>query len=147
MANPLDLVSRIENILAADDQDQGLEGVVAHKLDGTFGLVYSFPNYIKVKWEGGIHKIHKGITLEDGIVFSAEKLSNGTVVLLDVYQVGVSNRSMAQNYQYRQLERQKNEEEKKMKEQVRDLLNQLEAYQKIKNALETRSTQLAKKRK
>ncbi|GFT22697.1 uncharacterized protein TNCV_833201 [Trichonephila clavipes] len=66
---------------------QGLEGVVAHKLDGTFGLVYSFPNYIKEKWEGGIHKIHKGITLGDGIVFSAEKLSNGTVVLLDVYQV------------------------------------------------------------
>ncbi|GFU89641.1 hypothetical protein TNCV_4042481 [Trichonephila clavipes] len=53
--------------------------------------------------------------------------------------------TQAQNYQYRQLERQKNEEEKKMKEQVRDLLNQLEAYQKIKNALETRSTQLAKK--
>ncbi|GFQ66667.1 uncharacterized protein TNCT_128631 [Trichonephila clavata] len=66
---------------------QGLKGVFAHKLDGTFGLVYSFPEYIKEKWEGGIHKIHKGISLGDGIVFSAEKLSNGTVVLLDVYQV------------------------------------------------------------
>ncbi|GFS98115.1 uncharacterized protein TNCV_3849901 [Trichonephila clavipes] len=42
---------------------------------------------VKEKWEGGIHKIHKGITLGDGIVFSATKLSNGMVVLLDVYQV------------------------------------------------------------
>ncbi|GFX88559.1 uncharacterized protein TNCV_2659701 [Trichonephila clavipes] len=65
----------------------GLEGIVTHKLDGTFGLVYSFPKYIKEKWEGGIHKIRKGITLGDGIVFSAEKLSNDMVVLLDVYQV------------------------------------------------------------
>ncbi|GFU12442.1 uncharacterized protein TNCV_4244181 [Trichonephila clavipes] len=42
---------------------------------------------VNEKWEGGIHKIHKGITLGDGIVFSAAKLSNGMVVLLDVYQV------------------------------------------------------------
>ncbi|GFU24900.1 uncharacterized protein TNCV_339721 [Trichonephila clavipes] len=42
---------------------------------------------VKEKWEGGIHKIHKEITLGDGIVFSAAKLSNGMVVLLDVYQV------------------------------------------------------------
>ncbi|GFQ65901.1 uncharacterized protein TNCT_574981 [Trichonephila clavata] len=54
---------------------------------GNIGKLYSFPEYIKEKWEGGIHKIHKGISLGDGIVFSAEKLSNGTVVLLDVYQV------------------------------------------------------------
>ncbi|GFR11018.1 uncharacterized protein TNCT_33701 [Trichonephila clavata] len=33
---------------------QGVEGVVAHKLDGTFGLVYSFPDYIKEKWGKGV---------------------------------------------------------------------------------------------
>ncbi|GFQ68500.1 uncharacterized protein TNCT_322791 [Trichonephila clavata] len=48
---------------------QGLKGVFAHKLDGTFGLVYSFPEYIKEKWEGGIHKIHKGISLGDELFF------------------------------------------------------------------------------
>ncbi|GFT26040.1 uncharacterized protein NPIL_17081 [Nephila pilipes] len=68
-------------------QFEGLEGVIAHKLDGTFGLIYSFDDHIKEKWEGGVHKIHKGITLGDGIIFAAEKMSNGTVVLLDVYQV------------------------------------------------------------
>ncbi|GFY39568.1 uncharacterized protein TNIN_109861 [Trichonephila inaurata madagascariensis] len=55
------------------------------------------------------------------------------------------NELEAQNYQYRQLIRQKNEVEKKTKEQVKDLSNQLDSYQKMKNTLETRSTQLAKK--
>lgn len=66
---------------------KGSEYVVAHKLDGIFGFVFSYENYIKEKWEGDLQKRHNNITLGDGILFAAEKIPNDTVVLLDVYQV------------------------------------------------------------
>lgn len=60
--------------------------LVAHKWDGTFGMVYSYSDRIVEKWEGGLQKLRKGITIDDGIVFSAENLGH-TIILLDVYQV------------------------------------------------------------
>lgn len=60
--------------------------VVAQKWDGIFGFVYSFPNYLIERWEGGLRRKRLNMTLGDGIVYSAEKLEN-VVVLLDVYQV------------------------------------------------------------
>lgn len=59
----------------------------AHKLDGTFGLVYSYGDGIKEKWEGYECVIRRGVTLGDGLVFAAEKLDSGRVCLLDVYRV------------------------------------------------------------
>lgn len=64
------------------------ECLVAHKWDGIFGIVYSYKDYIKEKWEDGIQHCRKGVTLGDGLVFAAEKLEEqGTIVLLDVYEV------------------------------------------------------------
>ena len=60
--------------------------LVAHKWDGIFGIVYSYADYIKEKWEDGIHKRRNNVTLGDGLVFAAEKTEHG-IVLLDVYEV------------------------------------------------------------
>lgn len=60
--------------------------LIAHKWDGIFGLVYSYADAIVEKWESGINVYRKGTSLGDGIVYSAENMSD-TVVLLDVYQV------------------------------------------------------------
>lgn len=76
-------VTCVENLDVLKDD----EFLIAHKLDGIFGLVFSYANYIKEKWEGYVKKRHNGITLGDGIVFAAEKMPDNTVVLLDVYQV------------------------------------------------------------
>ncbi|GBN13111.1 hypothetical protein AVEN_257691-1 [Araneus ventricosus] len=76
-------VTCVENL----DALKYYEFLIAHKLDGIFGLVFSYANYIKEKWEGYVKKRHNGITLGDGIVFAAEKMPDNTVVLLDVYQV------------------------------------------------------------
>lgn len=59
--------------------------LVAHKWDGIFGIVYSYADYIKEKWEDGIQKRTDNVTLGDGLVFAAEKTSQG-VILLDVYE-------------------------------------------------------------
>lgn len=59
----------------------------AHKLDGVFGLVYSYTNKIKEKWEGYECVVRPNETLGDGLVFAAERLENGDVYLLDVYHV------------------------------------------------------------
>lgn len=60
--------------------------LMARKLDGIFGFVYSYPHQVYEKWEDSIQKRHKGITLGDGIVYSAERMTDGTIILLDVYQ-------------------------------------------------------------
>lgn len=61
--------------------------VYAHKLDGVFGLVYSYRDKIKEKWEGYECVVRKNVSLGDGLVFAAERLDGGQVYLLDVYQV------------------------------------------------------------
>lgn len=61
--------------------------VVAHKWDGTFGIIYSYKDKLKEKWEGHRRFTHYGITIGNGLVFAAERLSK-VIVLLDVYQVG-----------------------------------------------------------
>lgn len=60
--------------------------LVARKFDGVFGFVYSHPDKLFETWEGNVQIVKQGVSLGDGIVFSAEKLEN-TIVLLDVYQV------------------------------------------------------------
>lgn len=65
--------------------------LVAHKFDGIFGFVYSYPDRIVEFWEGNIQKVKFGVSLGDGFIFSVEKMDNDVVILLDVYQVrGVS---------------------------------------------------------
>ena len=66
---------------------EGDQYLYAHKLDGIFGLVYSYSNRVKEKWENYECKTHSDTTLGDGFVFAAEKLESGEVFLLDVYQV------------------------------------------------------------
>lgn len=66
---------------------EGTQYLYAHKLDGVFGLVYSYRDRVKEKWEGYECAVHPNATLGDGFVFAAEKLEGGEVVLLDVYQV------------------------------------------------------------
>lgn len=61
--------------------------LIAKKYDGVFGFVYSYPDRICEYWEGNERRVKKNISLGDGIVFGAERMSNGTVILLDVYQV------------------------------------------------------------
>lgn len=65
----------------------GNQYLYAHKMDGIFGFVYSYPDRIKEKWEGYECVIRRDQTLGDGYVFAAEKMENGEIVLLDVYQV------------------------------------------------------------
>lgn len=60
--------------------------LMAHKWDGVFGIVYSYADRVKEKWEDGVQRRRDGVTLGDGIVFAAEKTEQG-VVLLDVYEV------------------------------------------------------------
>lgn len=66
---------------------EGEQYLYAHKLDGTFGLVYSYDDRIKEKWEGYECVVRQHVSLGDGLVFAAEKLEGGQVCLLDVYQV------------------------------------------------------------
>ncbi|GFY61822.1 uncharacterized protein TNIN_122831, partial [Trichonephila inaurata madagascariensis] len=61
--------------------------LVARKFDGTFGLIYSYSNKICEFWEGNYQRIRTGISLGDGIVYSAEKIDDEHVILLNVYQV------------------------------------------------------------
>lgn len=65
----------------------GEQYLYAHKLDGVFGLVYSYADKIKEKWEGYECVVRKHETLGNGLVFAAERLENGDVYLLDVYHV------------------------------------------------------------
>lgn len=66
---------------------EGDRYVYAHKLDGTFGLVYSYRDRIKEKWEGYQCVVRNNVTLGEGLVFAAERLEEGQVYVLDVYQV------------------------------------------------------------
>lgn len=59
----------------------------AHKIDGIFGLIYSYADKIKQKWENYERVIQENVSLGNGIVFAAEKLNDGQIYLLDVYQV------------------------------------------------------------
>lgn len=59
----------------------------ASKLDGVFGLVYSYGSEVKETWEGYVCVRRPGVTLGDGLVLAAERLPDGQVYLLDVYQV------------------------------------------------------------
>ncbi|KMQ82994.1 phage terminase large subunit [Lasius niger] len=61
--------------------------LVAEKKDGIFGFVYSRRDHIVEKWEDRVRATFDGTSLGDGFVFGAERLEDGTVVLLDVYQV------------------------------------------------------------
>lgn len=61
--------------------------LVAQKHDGVFGFVYSFADEIREVWEDNQFRLFRGKSLGDGFVFGAEKMSNDSVVLLDVYQV------------------------------------------------------------
>lgn len=66
---------------------RGANYLYAHKWDGIFGLVYSYRDQIKEKWEGYECVVRRGASLGEGIVFAAERLEGGEVCLLDVYQV------------------------------------------------------------
>ncbi len=77
--NPVKSVS--ESVVHSD------QCLYAHKLDGVFGLVYSYSDGIKEKWEDYERIERPGITLGNGLIFAAEKMNDGSVVLLDVYQV------------------------------------------------------------
>lgn len=61
--------------------------LIAVKYDGIFGHVYSYENCIYEKWEGNTNNLLKDASIGNGIVFGAERMSDGTVILLDVYQV------------------------------------------------------------
>lgn len=63
------------------------DALVAVKHDGVFGCIYSFKDYIYEMWEGNVRAIIPNTSIGDGIVFGAEKMDDGTVILLDVYQV------------------------------------------------------------
>lgn len=65
----------------------GNQYLYAHKMDGIFGLVYSYPDRVKEKWEGYECVVRRHQTLGNGYVFAAEKMENGEIVLLDVYRV------------------------------------------------------------
>lgn len=65
----------------------GNQYLFAHKLDGTFGLIHSYRNRIKEKWEGYECIVRHNVTLGEGLVFAAERLEGGQIYLLDVYQV------------------------------------------------------------
>lgn len=65
----------------------GNQYLYAHKMDGIFGLVYSYPDRVKENWEGYECVVRHKQTLGDGYVFAAEKMESGEIVLLDVYQV------------------------------------------------------------
>lgn len=60
--------------------------LIAHKWDGIFGFVYSYKDHVRDKWEDETEHVRYGVSLGDGIVFSAERVDD-TIVLLDVYQV------------------------------------------------------------
>ncbi|GFT61750.1 hypothetical protein TNCV_2563791 [Trichonephila clavipes] len=38
-------------------------------------------------WEGNVQNLIKNVSIGNGIIYGAEKMKNGTVILLDVYQV------------------------------------------------------------
>lgn len=60
--------------------------LIARKVDGVFGLVISFKDTIKEKWEGHERYERRNVSLGNGIVFSAEKCDS-VRILLDVYRV------------------------------------------------------------
>lgn len=75
------------SVTLVDSILEGPQYVYAHKLDGVFGLVYSYRDKIKEKWEGYECVVRRNVTLGEGLVFAAERLDGGEVYLLDVYQV------------------------------------------------------------
>lgn len=58
----------------------------AVKYDGIFGHVYSYKTYIFEQWEDGRHYLFENQSLDDGVVFGAERLEN-KIILLYVAQV------------------------------------------------------------
>ena len=61
--------------------------LVAIKHDGIFGHVQSYKNCIYESWEGNTNNLLNNASIGNGLVFGAEKMNDGTVILLDVYQV------------------------------------------------------------
>lgn len=63
----------------------------ASKHDGTFGFVHSRANLLREVWEDNIRRVHQNATLGIDYVFGAERMADGSVVLLDVYRVNGSS--------------------------------------------------------
>ena len=59
----------------------------ALKHDGIFGFLEVYTHYINEKWEDNEIRTRTNDELDPGILFAAERLIDGTVILLDVYQV------------------------------------------------------------
>lgn len=64
--------------------------LVAPKHDGTFGFVHSRADMLREVWEDNLRRVHRNATLGTDLVFGAERMSDGSVVLLDVYRVAGS---------------------------------------------------------
>lgn len=76
-----------KSVTCVQEIPDGNRYLYAHKLDGVFGIVYSYPDRVKEKWEGYECVVRNGETLGNGYVFAAERMESGEIVLLDVYQV------------------------------------------------------------
>ena len=62
--------------------------LTAPKHDGTFGFVYSRSNLLREVWEDNVHRVHPKVSIgDDEAVFGAERMPDGSVVLLDVYRM------------------------------------------------------------
>lgn len=75
-------VSRARELLSS-----GSVVLMAPKHDGTFGFVHSRADLLREVWEDNVRRVHRNITLGIDLVFGAERMSDGSVVLLDVYRV------------------------------------------------------------
>lgn len=75
------------SVACIDSIPEGNQYLIAHKLDGTFGLIHSYGDRIKEKWEGYECVVRHNVTLGEGLVYAAERLEGGQIYLLDVYQV------------------------------------------------------------
>lgn len=64
--------------------------LAAPKHDGIFGFVHSRANMLREVWEDNVRRVHRNATLGTDIVFGAERMADGSVVLLDVYRVAGS---------------------------------------------------------
>lgn len=75
-------VARAHSLLSS-----GSVVLMAPKHDGTFGFVHSRADMLREVWEDNVRRIHRNVTLGTDLVFGAERMSDGSVVLLDVYSV------------------------------------------------------------
>lgn len=78
-------VSRARKLLSS-----GSVILVAPKHDGVFGFVHSRADMVREVWEDNLRRVHRNATLGIDLVFGAERMSDGSVILLDVYRVAGS---------------------------------------------------------